>query len=114
MEKTVLSMVAGALLLASCVSNPDGKRAETSDSVSDVALLEGGNELTVDTAQSTVQWTGRKVSGQHHGEVQIESGVLVMEDGNLVGGNFVLDLNTITNHDLEGEYKGKLEGHLKS
>jgi len=114
MEKVTLTMVAGALLLASCVSNPDGKRAETSDNVSEAALSHTANELAVDTAQSTVHWTGRKVSGEHHGDVQVKSGTLTVEDGKLVGGNFVIDLTTITNHDLEGEYKGKLEGHLKS
>ncbi len=101
-------------MLSSCVSNPDGKRAETSDNVGEVAQSQTANELTVDTAQSTVQWTGRKVSGEHHGDVQIKSGTLTVEGGKLVGGNFVMDLATITNHDLEGEYKGKLEGHLKS
>ncbi len=72
------------------------------------------NELVVDTEQSTVHWTGRKVSGEHHGDVQIKSGTLAVEDGKLVGGSFVMDLTTIANHDLDGEYKGKLEGHLKS
>src|SRR5690606_27059675 len=72
------------------------------------------HQLAVDTTQSTVHWTGRKVSGQHHGDVQIKSGTLTVEEGKLVGGNFVIDLTTIANHDLDGEYKGKLEGHLKS
>ncbi len=114
MEKVVLTVMAGALMLASCVSNPDGKRAETSDQLSDATSSHTANELAVDTDQSSVHWTGRKVSGEHHGDVQIKSGALSVEDGKLVGGNFVLDLTTITNHDLDGEYKGKLEGHLKS
>jgi len=114
MEKVVLTLAAGAFLFASCVSNPEGKRAETSDNVEDAALSHAANELAVDTAQSTVHWTGRKVSGEHHGDVQIKSGTLAVEDGKLVGGNFVIDLTTIANHDLDGEYKGKLEGHLKS
>lgn len=114
MEKVLLSMVAGALVLASCVGNPEGKRAETSEHVAGAALSHTGNELAVDTEKSVVHWTGRKVSGEHHGDVRIKSGVLVVEAGNLVGGNFVIDLATITNHDLDGEYKGKLEGHLKS
>ena len=38
----------------------------------------------------------------------------MLEDGTLVGGNFTIDMNTLTNTDLEGENKGKLEGHLKS
>ena len=114
MKKVSLSLVAGALLLASCVGNPEGKRAETSDNVGEVVSSHTANELTVDTAQSTVQWTGRKVSGEHHGDVQIKSGTLTVEDGKLLGGNFAIDLTTITDRDLEGEYKAKLEGHLKS
>ncbi|SEK74184.1 YceI family protein [Parapedobacter koreensis] len=113
MEKVFLSLTAGVCLLVSCVSNPEGKKAETTDSV-ETAVAASGNELAVDTTASTVTWTGRKVSGQHHGTVKIKSGSLAVEGGKLVGGNFVIDLNTITNQDLEGEYKGKLEGHLKS
>jgi len=114
MEKVVLTIVAGAFLLASCVSNPEGKRAETSDNVEEAALSQTAHQLAVDTAQSSVHWTGRKVSGEHHGDVKIKSGTLTVEGGKLVGGNFIIDLTTITNHDLDGEYKGKLEGHLKS
>jgi len=114
MEKVVLTMLAGAMVLASCVGNPEGKRAETSDNVGEAALSHTAHQLAVDTTQSTVHWTGRKVSGQHHGDVQIKSGTLTVEEGKLVGGNFVIDLTTIANHDLDGEYKGKLEGHLKS
>ncbi|MGK6352348.1 YceI family protein [Parapedobacter sp. DT-150] len=115
MEKVVLSFVAGACLLASCVSNPEGKKAETSDTLETVdAAATAGSGLSVDTAASKVEWTGRKVSGEHHGDVKIKSGTLTASDGKLTGGNFVIDLTTITNHDLEGEYKGKLEGHLKS
>lgn len=114
MEKVFLSLAAGALVLASCVSNPEGKKAETADSVENVALSGGGSELTVDTTLSNVEWTGRKVSGQHHGHVKIKSGELTVDEGKLVGGNFVIDLTSINNLDLEGEYKGKLEGHLKS
>ncbi|MBK1438920.1 YceI family protein [Parapedobacter sp. ISTM3] len=113
MEKVLLSLAAGACLLVSCVSNPEGKKAETTDSV-EATVSGSGNALTVDTAASSVVWTGRKVSGQHHGTVKIKTGSLTVDGGKLVGGNFVIDLNTIDNQDLEGEYKGKLEGHLKS
>lgn len=114
MEKVFLSLAAGALVLASCVSNPEGKKAETSDSVETTTSLGAGTALAVDTSASTVVWTGRKVSGQHHGDVKIKSGSLTVDGGKLTGGNFVIDLSTINNQDLSGEYKGKLEGHLKS
>lgn len=112
MKKVFLFLSAGAFVLASCVGNPEGKKAETTDGV-EVAEV-AGTELAVNTAESTVEWTGRKVSGQHHGTVDITSGTLLVDGDQLVGGNFVIDLNTITNLDMEGEYKEKLEGHLKS
>ncbi len=112
MKKVFLFLSAGAFVLASCVGNPEGKKAETTDGVEVTEVA--GTELAVNTAESTVEWTGRKVSGQHHGTVNITSGTLLVDGDQLVGGNFVIDLNTITNLDMEGEYKEKLEGHLKS
>jgi len=114
MEKLFLTVAAGALVLSSCVSNPEGKKAETTDSVETTAAAGEGTTLAVDTEASEVVWTGRKVSGQHHGTVDIKSGSLTVNNGQITGGNFVIDLTTITDQDLEGEYKGKLEGHLKS
>ncbi len=114
MKKVCLSLAAGALILSSCVSNPEGKKAETTDSVEATSTVGAGASLAVDTAASTVVWTGRKVSGQHHGDVKISSGSLTVDGGKLTGGNFVIDLTTINTQDLSGEYKGKLDGHLKS
>ncbi len=68
----------------------------------------------VDVQASEVTWTGEKVTGSHNGTIQLESGYLMMEDEKIVGGEFVMDMSTITVTDLSGESKGKLEGHLKS
>ena len=38
----------------------------------------------------------------------------MIKDGMLKGGEFVIDMTTITSTDLEGEYQQKLNGHLKS
>jgi polyisoprenoid-binding protein YceI len=38
----------------------------------------------------------------------------VVENGELKGGEIVLDMTSITVTDLKGEEKGKLEGHLKT
>ncbi len=112
MKKVVLFFAAGAFVLTSCVSNPEGQRAETTDSVAEVDAV--GTELPVNSDASTVKWTGNKVTGEHFGEVKITSGVLLVNDGKLTGGNFVADLNTIDVQDMEGEYKDKLDGHLRS
>ena len=112
MKKVVLFFAAGAFVLTSCVSNPEGQRAETTDSVAEVDAV--GTELPVNSDASTVKWTRNKVTGEHFGEVKITSGVLLVNDGKLTGGNFVADLNTIDVQDMEGEYKDKLDGHLRS
>ena len=71
-------------------------------------------ELKVNPTTSKIEWTARKVTGKHNGTVGIKEGTLKIKDGILLGGNFTVDMTTIVVTDLTGEYKGKLEGHLKS
>ena len=70
--------------------------------------------LSVDTAKSQINWKGYKVLGSHEGTIVIKDGNLDFEGDILKGGSFTIDMTTINCTDLEGEYKGKLEGHLKS
>ncbi len=68
----------------------------------------------VKTNESTVTWKGYKVTGSHTGTIDLNSGSLSFDGDKLVGGEFVVNMATLISTDLEGEYKGKLEGHLKS
>ena len=70
--------------------------------------------VSIDTEQSQITWKGYKVLGSHTGYVNIKNGDFQMQDGALVGGSFMIDMNSITCTDLEGEYADKLVGHLKS
>ena len=67
----------------------------------------------VNTESSVVKWTGYKVTGQHEGTIMIKKGSLTFNNNVLVGGKFVIDMSTINTTDLEGDYKKKLDGHLK-
>lgn len=69
---------------------------------------------TVDAKASTVTWKAYKVTGSHTGTVALESGSLVFDGDKLTGGEFLVDMTTLTATDLEGEYRDKLVGHLKS
>ena len=71
-------------------------------------------EKQVKVKQSEVTWKGEKVTGFHEGTIDLKDGFLIMEDGKLKGGEFVIDMSSIRVTDLSGEDKGKLEGHLKS
>ena len=68
----------------------------------------------VNTSSSVVVWTGYKVTGKHTGTVKIKSGSVQFTNGILTAGTFEMDMNTINDTDLEGEWAGKLVGHLKS
>ncbi|WP_194767708.1 YceI family protein [Tamlana sp. I1] len=74
----------------------------------------GGEKKAVKTEASKVVWKGYKVTGSHEGTIAIKSGTLEFDKDKLVGGEFVMDMTTLSSTDLEGEYKGKLDGHLKS
>ncbi len=69
----------------------------------------------INTQESLVTWKGKKIAGSHEGNIQLQNGFISLDDeGRLVGGEFVMDMNTIVVTDLEGENKEKLEGHLNS
>lgn len=72
-------------------------------------------KVEVNTEKSSVEWVGKKIGGQHVGNIQLKSGALELNDHQIVSGHFVIDMNTMTNTDLTDEgYKQKLIGHLKS
>jgi polyisoprenoid-binding protein YceI len=112
MRKVLLFAGMSAFLFTSCVSNPDGDKAETTDAV-ETSTADGAS-LTVNPAASSVVWLGKKVSGEHTGDVQIKEGTITVQGGKLVGGKVVIDVTSLNDKDLEGEWKQKLEDHLKS
>ena len=107
--------------------NCDGSHANKFKSLKNVALSIGVlflgltfqnftsiKKTVVDVKTSSIQWKAEKVLGSHEGEISLKSGELIYEDENLVGGSFIIDMTSLICTDLSGEYKGKLEGHLKS
>jgi polyisoprenoid-binding protein YceI len=69
----------------------------------------------VDTSQSKVTWIGRKVTGEHTGNISLMDGTFAFDGKAVTGGSFNIDMNSITCTDLtDAEYNGKLIGHLKS
>ena len=73
-----------------------------------------GNPSKVDLTKSTVNWKAYKVTGEHEGDVTIKSADLDIENGQLRGGSFVIDVTTLKSTDLSGTWADKLNGHLKS
>ncbi len=68
----------------------------------------------IDAAKSSINWLGKKVTGQHNGTVNFKTGSLVFNKKKLFSGYFLVDMTSLTATDLQGEYQGKLNGHLKA
>ncbi|WP_057940226.1 YceI family protein [Algoriphagus resistens] len=70
---------------------------------------------TVNTAESTITWTAKKVTGQHHGKVPITSATLDYQNSRILGGTFEMDMTGLTVEDItDPDMNKKLSDHLKS
>ena len=97
-------------VLASCNTNPNQASAQQAQGVATV-----DNIYNVETAQSQITWTGREVStSYHYGTLDFVSGNFEISNGAIVNGEFIVDMTSINNQDMEGDSKARLEGHLKS
>lgn len=69
----------------------------------------------VDAEASKIVYLGKKVTGEHTGNVSIKSGNLVFQGDLLTGGEIVVDMNSLTSTDItDAEYNKKYVGHMKS
>lgn len=68
----------------------------------------------IDAKKSTINWVGKKVTGEHSGTVNFKEGNVIFKGNKVAGGNFTVDMTSLTSTDLSGDWKTKLDGHLKS
>jgi len=116
--KLFLPLFAVALMAISCNSKKSDATAEVGDAIENASgpQVTQGVTYNVNAAESQVLWTGRKVVGDSHtGTLNISEGRLMIGGDKLVGGEFTIDMNSLTNTDIEdAKSKGNLEGHLKN
>ena len=108
--KITFLMLAVSMFVA--CKNTKGEDAKVSDKVEASSTAEG-KTYTVATDVSKVMWEGTKPIATHNGTVNISEGTVIVNEDAIVGGSFTLDMNSITDLDLEGDKKAYLESHLK-
>lgn len=79
------------------------------------AVKKAAVTYAADVKSSKIVWVGKKVTGEHKGNISLKSGSLLVDGKAIKSGSFEMDMNSITNTDLtDKEYNAKLIGHLKS
>lgn len=107
-----LLMVLAISVLAACSGAPESDEAQVGDA-QEVQAVEAV-AYAVDLTASEIAWIGTKTTGRHNGTVKLSGGTLQVQGTEIVGGDFTMDMSTITPVDADEENNAKLAGHLKS
>ncbi len=79
------------------------------------AISLNAQKYTADVKKSSLAWHGKKVTGEHFGNINLKSGNLEVTNDQIAKGIFIIDMTSITNSDLtDATYNTKLVNHLKS
>ena len=67
------------------------------------------------SAQSNIDWVGKKVTGAHNGTIAVKEGEFLLNDGKLSGGKFIIDTTSIKILDVtDPATNAQFAGHLAS
>lgn len=108
-----LVALAACLTLTSCAKQ-EIKTVTTTDAENVEQVIDAEvEELNLD--ESIINWAGYKITGSsHEGTLKLKQGEILTNEGELVGGSFVIDMTTLENTDLEGGTKEKFEDHMQA
>ncbi len=67
------------------------------------------------STQSNIDWVGKKVTGSHNGTIAVKAGEIILNDGKLTGGKFIIDTTSIKILDVtDPATNAQFAGHLAS
>ncbi len=113
MKKVVLNIALVAFVGLATISCKNNNEAETTETQEVAEAAPVATEYTVDTVTSQILWKGSKPLATHNGTINLASGTVMVMGDAVEAGKFTIDMNTITDLDLEGDMKANLENHLK-
>ncbi len=79
-------------------------------SVLSILSIYAQEKLNADKGKTKLEWLGEKVTGQHTGTINLQSGWLTWKDNMITSGEFTIDMTSLKDNDGSE----RLEGHLKS
>lgn len=113
MKKTIALLAIVSIAFVGCKEEKKEK-VTTKEKVEVVKKDVASTKGNINVATSTLYWKGTKPTGFHDGNVAIKSGNLVIENGKVTGGEFIINMNNITCLDIKDDQSNAdLVGHLK-
>lgn len=71
--------------------------------------------FNVEPSATKIVYVGKKVTGEHTGNLNVKSGKITLKGEEISGGEVVVDMNSLTSTDItDPEYNAKYVGHMKS
>ncbi|MGV3540258.1 MAG: YceI family protein [Rufibacter sp.] len=110
--KSICVALLSGLVIAACNEAPKGDKATITDEQQ--AASASGQTFMVDTAASSIKFTGHGVGKNHPGRFKLSSGTVAVANNQITGGNFAINIKSL---DLEEEgemFDTKLRPHLLS
>lgn len=111
--KKILKYASVLLIIASCTQT--GPSTNATDAQTILKRPNSYDSLIIDNQKSNLFWKGTKPTGDIHvGTVKIKEGTLNISGESIVGGKFIIDMNSIlvTDKDMSEKGKSKLKKHL--
>ena len=94
---------------------PAGERAVTGEAGTKASAVEDYDRYFADIETSNVEWVGARPASQHNGTVALKDGHLRISNGEIAGGEFVIDLENIVVLDITDPGRNaRLREHLES
>jgi polyisoprenoid-binding protein YceI len=117
MKKNFLVMMsAGLIAVISCTNAPESDKAKTTEA-KEVNQSKTGERWNLNVSDSKIEWIGTKVTGYHTGVVPLKDGQIYVNNNEVSGGRFVMDIANMNVSGPKGSNSSKnneLLGHLKS
>jgi len=110
--RPILIAFAVAAISYSCNKAPKGDEAAIGEKQE--AAQATGQTFVVDTAASSIKFTGYGVGKNHPGKFKLDEGKVAITGSDVTGGDFVIDIKSMDMEENGAMIDGKLRPHLLS
>ena len=114
MKKQIVNLTLASMIALGAVSCKEkGTDTGISEAKEVAETSVSATNFTIDAEKSVINWKGSKPGKDHTGTLKLSSGTIAADNRDISAGNFVIDMNSLTNTDMDGQGKDNLEAHLK-